>query len=125
MACCNPNRVRIGLHCELGQQLACWEGRLSWLAEYRQEEVPQQIEDGLQQFPEYLTFIRLGAKRIDRLDLFMQLAAIRCASLPTKTDRRNFREQLVPLSTDVELQLFDSQMAAEWARLRGKANPTK
>ena len=125
MGCCNPHRLRVDLHCEIGSQLTCWALRLAWLADFRPADVAQKIEDGLQQFDNHLVSLRRAAKRINQLDLFVQLAAHRCASLATKTDRRLFREQLVGAMSQAELERFDGQMAAEWSRLRGKANPTK
>lgn len=121
MACCNPHRVKAGLVCDIGQQLACAQSRLIWTAEYAPEHLSRLLDHALHTFPEHLAHLRVVAKRIDALDSFVQATAMQCAALSTKTERRAYRAQIETEMSATELDQFDQIMAVEWSRLRGRS----
>lgn len=136
MACCNPQRLRVGLQCDVEHQLTCAASALKWRAEYRPAELPQLVRSVLAAFPEHLSYLRLIAREAGVLDVFVEQAALLCAALATKVERQAYRAALIGeygshahearltsgLSHE-QIATFDTLMSAEWHRLRGKPVP--
>ena len=133
MACCNRYRTGIGLTCSIEQQLTCAASALKWQSANSPETVQRLVRDLLSTFPAHAAYLRLAAREAEALDVFVDEAALHCAALPTKTERQAYRAALVgtldspaysePLTTALsadQITRFDTLMAAEWHRLRGK-----
>ncbi len=71
-------------------------------------------------FPDRVAIFADEAIQAGRVDAFVRVAARVCAALPTKAERHSFRDQFADQIPADDLSAFDTQMAAEWRRLRGK-----
>jgi hypothetical protein len=120
MSCCKPDRERVGLSCEVNQQLACGMCALQWVADRNPEYTPQFLTALINTFPRDLALVREAALRAAVVPIFIQRAAPSCAALSTKTERHEFRQQLEGGLASADLERFDQLMTAEWRRLRGK-----
>ena len=120
MSCCKPDRERVGLSCEVNQQLACGMCALQWVADRNSEYTPQFLTQLINTFPRDLALVREAALRAAVIPIFIQQAAPICAALSTKTERQEFRRQLEGGLASADLERFDQLMATEWRRLRGK-----
>ncbi|ALP62385.1 hypothetical protein AN416_07080 [Paraburkholderia caribensis] len=120
MSCCNPQRERIELSCDIDQQLACGMSRLQWIADSDPERISHFLASLINTFPSNLALIRQAALRAAVVPLFVTQAALICAALATKAERHDFRRQLEGGLASADLERFDQLMAAEWRRLRGK-----
>jgi hypothetical protein len=120
MSCCKPDRERVGLSCEVNQQLACGKCALQWHADRNPDYTPQFLTALINTFPRDLALVREAALRAAVIPIFVQRAAPVCAALPTKTERHDFRRQLEGGLAPDDLERFDQLMSTEWHRLRRK-----
>ena len=120
MACCRPDRERIGLCCSPEQQLTCARTTLASRFECAPAEAGRLLSDLIATFPDRLTPILAEANAAGRVRLFIERAARPCAALATKAERHTFRDQLTDRLCAQDLAAFDDSMSAEWRRLRGK-----
>jgi hypothetical protein len=120
MTCCNPYREQAGLACDFGWQLLCGANELARLAEHSPDGVSPFITSLLQAFPLSIDFIASHAVRVGQADSFVARAALCCAALQTKTERKAFRSQIAGYLSAEKLARFDQLMSAEWSRLRSK-----
>ncbi|WP_426281750.1 hypothetical protein ACN9MG_10585 [Burkholderia ambifaria] len=120
MACCRPDRERIGLCCSPEQQLTCARTTLASRFECAPAEAGRLLSDLIATFPDRLTPILAEANAAGRVRLFIERAARPCAALATKAERHAFRDQLTDRLCALDLAAFDDLMSAEWRRLRGK-----
>lgn len=136
MTCCNRHRVQLGLACDVDHQLACAASAMKWTAANRPACLPDLVRDVVSAFPARLAYLRVIAREAEALDVFIEQAALLCASLATKTERQAYRAALTGtyesqaheaglasgLSSD-QIATFDTLMSAQWHRLRGKPVP--
>jgi hypothetical protein len=120
MSCCNPHRERIGLACDLNQQITCAVSRLLWTSEHAPDGVLRILVSLIRTFPQNLALVRDACVRARLLPEFIERAAMECAALGTKTERHEYRAQFSAGLGAADLQRFDDLMTAEWKRLRGK-----
>lgn len=118
MACCNPYREQVGLSCGYGWQVTCGLNELKRLALHAPGSVPRFIVTLLAAFPVSAGDIASTAHVAGISEPFVSAAALHCAALSTKTERRAFREQIAGYLSADHLAHFDNVMAAEWSRLR-------
>lgn len=120
MACCRPDRERIGLCCSLEQQLTCARTTLASRFEHAPADAGRLVSELIATFPDRLAPILEEANAAGRVRLFVERAARPCAALATKAERHAFRDQLTDRLCALDLAAFDDSMSAEWRRLRGK-----
>ncbi|WP_175981400.1 hypothetical protein [Burkholderia sp. BCC1630] len=120
MACCRPDRERIGLCCSREQQLTCARTTLASRFECAPAEAGRLLSELIATFPDRLAPILAEAIAAGRARFFIERAARACAALATKAERHAFRDKLTDLLCAPDLAAFDDSMSAEWRRLRGK-----
>lgn len=120
MACCRPDRERVGLCCSREQQVTCARTTLASRFECAPADAGRLLSELMATFPDRLAPILAEANVAGRVRLFVERAARACAALATKTERHAFRDQLTDRLCALDLAAFDDSMSAEWRRLRGK-----
>lgn len=120
MDCCRIAREHVGLSCDRGQQLACGRTALACRLKRAPEDAGRLFKSLISTFPDRLAIFADEAIQAGRVDAFVRVAARVCAALPTKAERHSFRDQFAGCIPVDDLSAFDTQMAAEWRRLRGK-----
>ncbi|KWF94011.1 hypothetical protein WL93_09605 [Burkholderia diffusa] len=120
MACCRPDRERVGLCCTPEQQLTCARTTLASRFECAPAEAGRLVSELIATFPDRLAPIFEEANAAGRVRLFIERAARPCAALATKAERHAFRDQLTDRLCALDIAAFDDLMSAEWRRLRGK-----
>ncbi|WP_257744628.1 hypothetical protein [Burkholderia glumae] len=120
MACCRPDRERVGLCCSPEQQLTCARTTLASRFECAPADAGRLVSELIATFPDRLAPILEEATAAGRVRLFVERAARPCAALATKAERHAFRDQLTDRLCTLDLAAFDDSMSAEWRRLRGK-----
>lgn len=120
MGCCRVAREHVGLSCDRGQQLACGRAALACRLDRAPEDAGRLFKSLMSTFPDRLAMFAGEAVQAGCVDAFIRVAARVCAALPTKAERHSFRDQFAGCITADDLSAFDTQMAAEWRRLRGK-----
>lgn len=120
MACCRPDRERVGLCCSPQQQLACAVTKLASQFECAPAEAGRLLSELIAAFPDRLAPILAEASAAGKVRPFVERAARACAALATKAERHAFRDQLTDRLCALDLAAFDDLMSAEWRRLRGK-----
>lgn len=107
MGCCRVAREQMQLCCDRPNQIACGVAALA----HRFETAPEQAGR---------LFVSLISTFPGHVALFIERAALPCATLPTKTERHAFRNQIAGRLSAADLAIFDELMSNEWRRLRGK-----
>ena len=120
MACCRPDRERVGLCCSREQQVTCARTTLASRFECAPADAGRLLSELIATFPDRLAPILAEANVAGRVRLFVERAARPCAALATKAERHAFRDQLTDRLCALDLAAFDDSMSAEWRRLRGK-----
>ncbi|WP_334033960.1 hypothetical protein [Burkholderia cepacia] len=120
MACCRPDRERVGLCCSPEQQVTCARTTLASRFECAPADAGRLLSELIATFPDRLAPILAEANVAGRVRLFVERAARPCAALATKAERHAFRDQLTDRLCALDLAAFDDFMSAEWRRLRGK-----
>ncbi|MCR5892611.1 MULTISPECIES: hypothetical protein [Burkholderia] len=120
MACCRPDRERVGLCCSREQQVTCARTTLAFRFECAPADAGRLLSELIATFPDRLAPILAEANAAGRVRLFVERAARPCAALATKAERHAFRDQLTDRLCALDLAAFDDSMSAEWRRLRGK-----
>lgn len=133
MTCCNRQRIQLGLACDADHQLVCAASAIKWYSANRLDSLAALMRDVVFAFPGQPAYLRLIAREAEALDVFIEQAALFCASLPTKTDRQAYRAALVGVYESQayesgfmsglskhQITMFDTLMSVQWHRLRGK-----
>lgn len=120
MACCRPDRERVGLCCSREQQVTCARTTLASRFEFAPADAGRLLSELIATFPDRLAPILAEVNVAGRVRLFVERAARPCAALATKAERHAFRNQLTDRLCALDLAAFDDLMSAEWRRLRGK-----
>ncbi|MGY4832001.1 hypothetical protein [Burkholderia pyrrocinia] len=120
MACCRPDRERVGLCCSREQQVTCARTTLASRFECAPVDAGRLLSELIATFPDRLAPILAEANVAGRVRLFVERAARPCAALATKAERHAFRDQLIDRLCALDLAAFDDSMSTEWRRLRGK-----
>ncbi|WP_321914804.1 hypothetical protein [Paraburkholderia sp. J11-2] len=98
-------------------------GELARLAETAPSSVPAFLRAALEAFTDEPGWLASAARRTSVMPSFVECAARHCAGLPSKTDRREFRDRIAGYLSADELREFTDAHAAEWSRLRGLSPP--
>lgn len=127
MTCCNAQRARVGLCCEMDRQLECASIELQRLTRRAPNRVPALLAAMLPMFP--ADMVRESSRQAGQLDTLVDCAAVYCAAMPTRTERRSFWAllagwldadgQVVAIHvTPTQASRFERLLGEQWARLR-------
>lgn len=119
--CCNPDRVRIGLACDIDARLACAMRRLAIV----KTEEPQAVERFLAPlFSPFPADVLLDACRSLGVVSEWTVGAARfCAARPTRDERRSFFEYIGWYLSVEEYDALFARHDAEWHLMRGRRAP--